>query len=47
MCQTCDYGGLALICWDITSEAIESAEKAAAERAVVARAVEFLNDRGA
>lgn len=45
-CATCDYRGLALICWDITSYAIDEAERAGATRDVVSWARDFIGERG-
>ena len=44
-CDVCGYRGLALICWDVTPEAIGTAEAAGAEPTVVAWAWAFLADR--
>lgn len=41
-CRTCNYRGLALICWDITSSAIDSAERGGAHPRVVAWARSFM-----
>ena len=44
-CGSCDYRGPALICWDITDAAIESAAARGADRRVVDSANGFLHDR--
>ena len=44
-CVTCDYSGFALTCWEITREAIRTAERAGAEPRVVSRALAFLANR--
>jgi hypothetical protein len=44
-CATCDYRGFALICWDVTFEAIMSAERAGAAMDLVAWARLFLANR--
>jgi hypothetical protein len=44
-CITCDYRGRALICWEITTGAIEDAARAGARTTVVAWARDFLADR--
>jgi hypothetical protein len=44
-CSTCDFGGMALICWDITGEAIATAEFRGADVSVVAWANAFLSSR--
>ena len=44
-CRSCGYVGLALICWDITPEAIDAAERAGAAPDIVAWARAFLADR--
>jgi hypothetical protein len=45
-CRTCGYRGLALICWEITSEHIGRAERAGANPILVNSARSFLADRG-
>lgn len=44
-CASCGYVGLALICWDVTPDAIAAAARAGAASAVVAWARAFLADR--
>jgi hypothetical protein len=44
-CGTCDFRGLALICWGVTFEAIKSAERAGAATDLVAWARLFLANR--
>jgi len=44
-CLDCGYRGLALICWDVTLDAIEAAEHAGAACDVVAWARSFLANR--
>ncbi len=43
-CATCDYRGLALICWDITETAIDAAARRRADTALVVWARAFLRD---
>lgn len=43
--ETCDYYGLALICWEINGEQVAIAERAGAAQPVVAWARAFLTDR--
>jgi hypothetical protein len=45
-CAMCDYRGMALICWDITNDSIDRAQRIGADRSVVAWAAAFLDDRG-
>ena len=45
-CATCGYRGLALICWDITAEAIDAAAKVGAAATTIEWARSFLADRG-
>ena len=45
-CATCDYHGLALICWEVTTTTIRSAARAGAATKVVAWASLFLANRG-
>jgi hypothetical protein len=44
-CEVCGYRGRALICWEITPEAIDAAEAAGAAVDVVAWARSFVLDR--
>lgn len=44
-CKTCDYRGMALICWDITTDSIDLAQRNGADWSVVAWAAAFLDDR--
>jgi hypothetical protein len=44
-CSTCDYDGLALICWSVTFEAIMFAERAGAAIDLVEWARLFLANR--
>ena len=43
-CATCSYRGLALICWEVTSDEIEIAELMSADIRVVAWARSFVAD---
>jgi len=43
-CATCSYRGLALICWEVTSDEIEIAELAKADVRVVGWARSFVAD---
>jgi hypothetical protein len=45
MCRTCGYRGLALICWEITSEHIDRAERAGADPLVVNFGRSFMADQ--
>jgi hypothetical protein len=44
-CRSCGYRGLALICWDITSDHIDQAERAGADPILVNSGRSFLADR--
>lgn len=44
-CDSCDYRGLALICWDVSANEINAAEHAGAAWDVVAWARSFLANR--
>jgi hypothetical protein len=44
-CATCDYRGLALICWDVTPDVIDGAERGGADPRVVEWARAFVADR--
>jgi hypothetical protein len=44
-CRTCGYHGLALICWEITAEHIDRAERAGADPLVVSSGRSFMADR--
>ena len=44
-CATCEYRGLALICWEINGKEIATAERAGAAQPVVAWARAFLAER--
>lgn len=44
-CGTCDYRGMALICWDITPAEMHAAERADAASGVVVWARSFLANR--
>jgi len=44
-CAVCDYRGLALICWDVTIEAIKIAERAGAATEVATWARSFVETR--
>jgi hypothetical protein len=41
VCENGEYRGLALICWEVTAEAIDAAQGAAANRQVIAWARSF------
>ena len=43
-CATCDYRGLALICWDIRADQIEDAYQRGADPRVVVWARSFVQD---
>ena len=45
ICATCDFIGIALICWEITSEHIDEAERAGADWVVVRWARSYLRDQ--
>jgi hypothetical protein len=45
-CDQGEYRGLALICWEITADAIDAAERAGTSRDVIQWARAFLEDRG-
>jgi hypothetical protein len=45
VCENGEYRGLALICWDITADAIEAAEQARANHVVVGQGRSFLAER--
>jgi hypothetical protein len=45
-CATCGFHGIALICWEITTDHIDRAETAGADAFVVASARSFIADRG-
>jgi hypothetical protein len=44
-CTTCTYRGRGLICWEITSTAIDAAERGGAAEAATAWARSFVADR--
>jgi hypothetical protein len=44
-CRTCDYRGLALICWEITSWHIDEAGRRGADATVLRWATEFFAER--
>jgi hypothetical protein len=44
-CGTCDYRGLALICWEIDRDDIEVAAQQGADTSIVDWAVAFIADR--
>ena len=44
-CSSCGYRGPALICWEVTIEEIDSAERAGAARVVVDSARTFAAER--
>jgi hypothetical protein len=44
-CRNCGYRGLALICWEITSEHIDQAERAGADPVVVNFGRSFMADQ--
>ena len=44
-CRTCGYRGIALICWDITTDHIDAAERAGADSVVVSSGRSFVADR--
>lgn len=46
-CDTCDYRGLALICWELTPGALAIASQTGADPSVVSWADAFLDDRSA
>lgn len=46
MCARGEYKGHSLICWEITSDEIEDAERAGADPRSVAWARSFVEDRG-
>jgi hypothetical protein len=46
VCDHGEYRGLALICWQITPDAIDAAERAGASRRAIQWARAFLADRG-
>jgi hypothetical protein len=46
ICATCGFIGIALICWEITSEHIDESERAGADRVVVDNGRAFLADQG-
>ena len=43
-CSVCAYDGQALICWNITPDAVDAAERAGAEPRVVTWARAFVDD---
>ncbi len=45
-CWSCGYAGIALICWEITSNHIDQAERAGADPILVNSGRSFLADRG-
>jgi hypothetical protein len=45
-CATCEYRGLALICWEISEDETVAAERAGAAQPVVAWARSFVVERG-
>jgi hypothetical protein len=45
-CETCGFHGIALICFEIKADQIDSAEAAGADAFVVASARSFIADRG-
>ncbi len=46
VCENGEYRGLALICWEVTSEAIDAGEDAGVSRNLIRWARSFLADRG-
>ena len=44
-CETCDYRGLALLCWDVKPAEIDSAEQSGARSSVIAWARSFVAER--
>lgn len=46
-CRDCDYVGIALICWEITSDQLDLAERAGADPLVISSGRSFLADRDA
>jgi hypothetical protein len=44
-CGTCEYSGLALICWDVTRAGIRATERAGAAPRVIDWALAFIADR--
>jgi hypothetical protein len=46
VCGSCGYRGIALICWEITSDHINRAERAGADPLVVSSGRSFVADQG-
>jgi hypothetical protein len=46
-CGRCSYCGIALICWEITADHIDAAERAGADALVVSWARSFIVDQTA
>lgn len=44
-CGTCDYQGLALICWNVTAALVERAALGGARKSTVEWARSFMSDR--
>jgi hypothetical protein len=44
-CGRCSYRGIALICWEITADHIDAAERAGADSVVVSSGRSFVADR--
>jgi hypothetical protein len=45
-CGTCGYRGTALICWEVTADHIDRAERAGADPIFLNSARSFMADRG-
>jgi hypothetical protein len=45
-CETCEFHGVALICWEITTDHIDRAGAAGGDAFVVAFVRSFIADRG-